>query len=240
MSFFSIKNFNLHIREKKILNDISFDLDKGEVLGIAGESGSGKSLTALSILNLLPNFSRKTGSIYFDNKCISDFTDKEMCKIRGKDISMIFQEPMTALNPLKSINEQVAEPLLIHSNHSKKEALEIATYYLEKVELPTNLLNDNVYPHELSGVQQQRVLIAKSLVLKPRIIIADEPTTSLDVTTQKGILDLLKNLVNQDGISLLLITHDLAVLAQCAHRVAIMKSGEILELGNLEKIFKTK
>ena len=192
MSFFSIKNFNLYIREKKILNDISFDLDKGEVLGIAGESGSGKSLTALSILNLLPNFSRKTGFIYFDNKCISDFTDKEMCKIRGKDISMIFQEPMTALNPLKSINEQVAEPLLIHSNHSKKEALEIATYYLEKVELPTNLLNDNVYPHELSGGQQQRVLIAKSLVLKPRIIIADEPTTSLDVTTQKGILDLLK------------------------------------------------
>ena len=240
MSFFSIKNFNLYIREKKILNDISFDLDKGEVLGIAGESGSGKSLTALSILNLLPNFSRKTGFIYFDNKCISDFTDKEMCKIRGKDISMIFQEPMTALNPLKSINEQVAEPLLIHSNHSKKEALEIATYYLEKVELPTNLLNDNVYPHELSGGQQQRVLIAKSLVLKPRIIIADEPTTSLDVTTQKGILDLLKNLVNQDGISLLLITHDLAVLAQCAHRVAIMKSGEILEIGNLEKIFKTK
>ena len=163
-----------------------------------------------------------------------------MCKIRGKEISMIFQEPMTALNPLKSINEQVAEPLLIHSNHSKKEALEIATYYLEKVELPRNLLNDNVYPHELSGGQQQRVLIAKSLVLKPRIIIADEPTTSLDVTTQKGILDLLKNLVNQDGISLLLITHDLAVLAQCAHRVAIMKSGEILEIGNLEKIFKTK
>ena len=111
MNFFSIKNFNLYIREKKILNDISFDLDKGEVLGIAGESGSGKSLTALSILNLLPNFSRKTGFIYFDNKCISDFTDKEMCKIRGKDISMIFQEPMTALNPLKSINEQVAEPL---------------------------------------------------------------------------------------------------------------------------------
>ena len=129
MSFFSIKNFNLYIREKQILNDISFDLDKGEVLGIAGESGSGKSLTALSILNLLPNFSRKTGFIYFDNKCISGFTDKEMCKIRGKDISMIFQEPMTALNPLKSINEQVAEPLLIHSNHSKKEAVEIATYY---------------------------------------------------------------------------------------------------------------
>ena len=240
MSILSIKDLNLYIREKQILNDISFDLNQGEVLGIAGESGSGKSLTALSILNLLPNYSRKNGSIYFDNKCIANFNDKEMCKIRGKDISLIFQEPMTALNPLKTIKEQVAEPLTVHGNCSKKKSLDIATYYLAKVELPRKLIFDNTYPHELSGGQQQRVLIAKSLVLKPRIIIADEPTTSLDVTTQKGILDLLKNLVNQDGISLLLITHDLAVLAQCANRVAIMQSGEIVEIGNLNKVFKAK
>ena len=240
MSILSIQDFNLYIREKQILHDISFDLNQGEVLGIAGESGSGKSLTALSILNLLPNYSRKNGFIYFDNKCISNLDDREMCKIRGKDISLIFQEPMTALNPLKTIKEQVAEPLLIHSNHSKKKSVDIATYYLAKVELPRKLITDNTYPHELSGGQQQRVLIAKSLVLKPRIIIADEPTTSLDVTTQKGILDLLKNLVNQNGISLLLITHDLAVLAQSADRVAIMKSGEILEIGDLKTIFKAK
>ena len=240
MSSLSIKDFNLYIREKQILHDISFELNQGEVLGIAGESGSGKSLTALSILNLLPNYSRKTGFIYFDNKCISNFTDKEMCKIRGKDISLIFQEPMTALNPLKTIKEQVAEPLLIHGNCLKKKSLDIATYYLEKVELPKNIITNNSYPHELSGGQQQRVLIAKSLVLKPRIIIADEPTTSLDVTTQKGILDLLKNLVYQNGISLLLITHDLAVLAQCANRVAIMQSGEIVEIGNLNEVFKAK
>ena len=240
MSILSIKDFNLYIREKQILHDISFDLNQGEVLGIAGESGSGKSLTALSILNLLPNYSRKNGFIYFDNKCISNLNDKEMCKIRGKDISLIFQEPMTALNPLKTIKEQVAEPLTVHGNCSMKKSLDIATYYLAKVELPRNLIVNNTYPHELSGGQQQRVLIAKSLVLKPRIIIADEPTTSLDVTTQKGILDLLKNLVNQNGISLLLITHDLAVLAQSADRVAIMKSGEILEIGDLKTIFKTK
>ena len=240
MSILSIKDLNLYIREKQILHDISFDLNHGEVLGIAGESGSGKSLTALSILNLLPNYSRKNGFIYFDNKCISNLDDKEMCKIRGKDISLIFQEPMTALNPLKTIKEQVAEPLMVHRNCSKKKSLDIATYYLAKVELPRKLITNNIYPHELSGGQQQRVLIAKSLVLKPRIIIADEPTTSLDVTTQKGILDLLKNLVNQNGISLLLITHDLAVLAQSADRVAIMKSGEILEIGDLKKIFKAK
>ncbi|MFL2801448.1 MAG: dipeptide ABC transporter ATP-binding protein [Paracoccaceae bacterium] len=240
MSILSIKEFNLFISEKLILNNISLDLNKGEVLGIAGESGSGKSMMALSILNLLPSNSRKNGFIYFENKCISNFSDKEMCKIRGKDISLIFQEPLTALNPLKTIKEQVAEPLLIHRNYSKKKSLDIATQYLEKVELPNNLTKDEIYPHEISGGQQQRVLIAKSLVLKPKIIIADEPTTSLDVITQKGILDLLKILVNKLGISLLLITHDLAVLAQCADRVAIMKSGEILETGNLENIFKNK
>ena len=240
MSILSIKDFNLYIREKQILNNISFNLNNGEVLGIAGESGSGKSLTALSILNLLPNYSKKNGYIYFDDKCISNFSDKEMCKIRGKDISLIFQEPMTALNPLKTIKEQVAEPLLVHENYSKKKSLDVATDYLKKVELPNNLMIDDVYPHEISGGQQQRVLIAKSLILKPRVIIADEPTTSLDVTTQKGILDLLKNLVNKEGMSLLLITHDLAVLAQFANRVAIMRSGEILEIGNLEKIFKAK
>ena len=134
MSILSIKDFNLYIREKQILHDISFDLNQGEVLGIAGESGSGKSLTALSILNLLPNYSRKNGFIYFDNKCISNFNDREMCKIRGKDISLIFQEPMTALNPLKTIKEQVAEPLMVHGNCSKKKSLDIATYYLAKVE----------------------------------------------------------------------------------------------------------
>ncbi len=240
MSILSLKDFNLYIGEKKILNKISFEVKKGEVLGIAGESGSGKSMTALSILNLLPSHSRKNGYIYFENKCISNFNDREMCKIRGKNISLIFQEPLTALNPLKTIKEQVAEPLMIHRSYSKKKSLEIATNYLKKVELPENLTIDDTYPHEISGGQQQRVLIAKSLILKPKIIIADEPTTSLDVTTQKGILDLLKNLVNNEDISLLLITHDLAVLAQCADRVAIMKSGEILEIGNLENVFKIK
>jgi len=240
MNILSVSNFSLTIKNQNILKNVCLSVAPGQIVGLAGESGSGKSMTALSILNLLPSYSKKYGKIFFKDSCISDFSDKEMCRIRGDKISLIFQEPLMALNPLKTIQSQVAEPLLIHKNYTKREANQVAADTLHRVGLPKHLLHRDVYPHEISGGQQQRVLIAKGFVAKPNLIIADEPTTSLDVTTQAGILKLLEDLVKSEGVSLLLITHDLAVLSQCAHRVAIMKSGEIVEEGETEEVFRQR
>jgi len=240
MNILSVSDFNLKIKGQEILKNISLNVESGQIVGLAGESGSGKSMTALSILNLLPSTSRKTGNIFFKDSCISDFSDDKMCSIRGDKISLIFQEPLTALNPLQTIQAQVAEPLLIHKNQTKREAYQLADETLHRVGLPRQLISRDVYPHEISGGQQQRVLIAKSFVLKPNLIIADEPTTSLDVTTQAGIIRLLEDLVKSDGVSLLLITHDLGLLSQCAHKVAIMKSGKIIEEGEIEQVFRQR
>ena len=240
MNILSVSNLNLSILEHKILKDVSLTVRKGEIVGLAGESGSGKSMTALAVLNLLPSTSKKSGRILFKEQCISHYSDAEMCSIRGDKISLIFQEPLTALNPLKTIKAQVAEPLLIHRKHTKSEAFELASETLNRVGIPIKLINRDIYPHEISGGQQQRVLIAKGFAVKPKLIIADEPTTSLDVTTQAGIIKLLENLVHEDGLSLLLITHDLAVLSQCAHRVAIMKAGTIIDEGKIEDVFRQR
>ena len=240
MNILSVSNLNLSILEHNILKDVSLTVRKGEIVGLAGESGSGKSMTALAVLNLLPNTCKKSGRILFKEQSISHYSDAEMCSIRGDKISLIFQEPLTALNPLKTIKEQVAEPLLIHRKHTKSEAFELASETLNRVGIPIKLISRDIYPHEISGGQQQRVLIAKGFAVKPKLIIADEPTTSLDVTTQAGIIKLLENLVHEDGLSLLLITHDLAVLSQCAHRVAIMKAGTIIEEGKIEEVFRQR
>jgi peptide/nickel transport system ATP-binding protein len=238
MTLLSVKNLSLKIDEKAILNNISFDIKRGEIFALLGESGSGKSMTAAAITKLLPDHSKMDGKILLENSDIANYSDKEMCKIRGSQISMIFQEPMTALNPLKTIGNQISETLRVHTAINKTMADEAAVKGLNRVGLNTNIISPHQFPHELSGGQRQRVMIAMAIVLKPKLLIADEPTTALDVKTQSEILTLLQDLVWEDRIALLLITHDLAIISKLSQRVAIMKDGEILDKGATSTVFK--
>ncbi len=237
MTLLTLQNVSLSINNKVILRNINFSLKRGEIFGLIGESGSGKSLSASTITQLLPDHSKVSGAIIFENKNILEKNEKEMNSIRGREISMIFQEPMTALNPLKTILDQVAETFQIHLNFSHKEARSKAIKGLIRVGLDTELISQNRYPHELSGGQRQRVMIAIAIALKPKLLIADEPTTALDVTTQSQILNLLKDLVNKEKIALCLITHDLPVISAMTDRLAIMKNGEIVEKGKTSSVF---
>ncbi len=231
------RNLSLSIRGHEIVRDVSLDLAPGEVFGLVGESGSGKSLTALSLMRLLPHGSALTGEVLFEGRDLLKLTERQMCAFRGDEISMIFQEPMTALNPVQSIGAQVAETLLVHGRASRREAERIAAERLARVGLGQLPLSR--YPHELSGGQRQRVAIAMAIALRPKLLIADEPTTALDVTTQAQILALLRGLVDDEGMGLLLITHDLAVVAGMAHRIAVMQRGKIVEQGETEEVFRT-
>ncbi|MGB0959365.1 MAG: ABC transporter ATP-binding protein [Halocynthiibacter sp.] len=233
----TLSNLSLSIHGTPILKNVSFDIPKGEIFGLVGESGSGKSLTSLAIMQLCPRGSTLTGGITFADQSLLDASEKDMCALRGNDISMIFQEPMTALNPVKTIGDQVAETLLIHGAATRKEAYGIAREKLTRVGLPEDEFPLTRYPHELSGGQRQRVSIALAIALRPKLLIADEPTTALDVTTQAQILDLLKDLVREENMSLLLITHDLAVVAGMADHIGVMKSGEIVETGPTKQLF---
>ena len=233
----SIKDLSLDIGGTKILHDIDMEVNGGEILGVIGESGSGKSMSALAIMQLAPGGAKINGSIKFDGKELLDLSEKQMCELRGSEIGMIFQEPMSALNPVKTIGEQVSETVLIHSNVSKNEARKIAREVLERVELPGDEFPLNRFPHQLSGGQRQRVVIAMAIAHKPALLIADEPTTALDVTTQAQILKLLEKLVEEDGMGLILITHDLAVVAGMADNVAIMQNGKVVEAGETIKVF---
>lgn len=237
MTLLKVENLNLSISGKSILNDISFDIESGRILGVVGESGSGKSMTALSIMQLLPIGSNWSGDIHFDGIDIKSQTEAELCDLRGNDVSMIFQEPMTALNPVKTIGDQVSESIRIHSGKSRAQANQLARQTLNRVELPEDEFPLTRYPHDLSGGQRQRVMIAMAIALQPKLLIADEPTTALDVTTQAEILELLKKLIKEDGLSLLLITHDLAVVAQMADDVLVMKDGIIVEQGSSFEVF---
>lgn len=237
MTLLKVQNLNLSISGKPILKDISFDIENGRILGVVGESGSGKSMTALSIMQLLPIGSNWSGDINFDDIDIKSQTEAELCDLRGNDVSMIFQEPMTALNPVKTIGDQVSESIRIHSGKSRAQANQLARQTLNRVELPEDEFPLTRYPHDLSGGQRQRVMIAMAIALQPKLLIADEPTTALDVTTQAEILELLKKLVKEDGLSLLLITHDLAVVAQMANDVLVMKDGIIVEQGSSFEVF---
>lgn len=237
MSLLNVKNLDLSINGKSILKDINLSAQRGHILGIVGESGSGKSMTAFTIMQLLPNGSQWTGEITLDGDNISSADEEDMCDIRGNDISMIFQEPMTALNPVQTIGEQVSETIRIHTGRSKSEAEKLARETLNRVELPEAEFPLSRYPHNLSGGQRQRVMIAMAIALQPKLLIADEPTTALDVTTQAEILELLKRLVKEDDLSLLLITHDLAIIAQMADDIAVMKDGQIVEQGSTDDIF---
>ena len=220
---------------------ISFDINRGETLAIVGESGSGKSVSALSILQLLPypNAKHPSGSIRMDGEEIIGAPKKLIQTIRGNRIAMIFQEPMTSLNPLHTIGKQVAEPLMIHRAYRKSEAYKAAKELLELVSLSEVTTRMNAYPHELSGGQRQRVMIAMALACEPDLLIADEPTTALDVTVQAQILTLLKKLKKKLGMSLLLITHDLNIVRQLADRICVMKDGIIIEQGIAKEIFES-
>ena len=224
--------------EVKALNGVSFSMNEGEVLGIVGESGSGKSVTAYSIMGLTAYPGKLIGgTIYFNGHQIEKMSEKEMRKIRGNEVSIIFQDPMTSLNPVYTIGNQITEVIRLHTGKSKKEAYDRAKELLELVGInePTKRLKQ--YPHELSGGMRQRVMIAMALACDPDILIADEPTTALDVTIQAQILELMQELRQKLGMSIIMITHDLGVVASMCERIAVMYAGHIVEYGTADEIF---
>lgn len=231
MSLLRITGLNLSIHKTSILRDVSLTVNQGEIVAVTGESGSGKSMTALAVMQLLPDLSTTSGSIQLDDTDLLTTSEADMCALRGSAIGMVFQEPMTALNPVKTIGDQVAETILIHKAMPPVRAKERAREVLARVGLPADKFPLGRFPHELSGGQRQRVVIAMAIALRPKLLIADEPTTALDVTTQAQILDLLKGLVKEDNMGLLMITHDLAVVADMADRIIVMRNGEIVETG---------
>jgi peptide/nickel transport system ATP-binding protein len=224
-----IGHLSVDIHGTPILRDVSLSIAEGEVFGLVGESGSGKSMTALALMGLLPDGAAATGAIRLDGTDLMEKSEAGWCAMRGNDIAMIFQEPMTALNPVQTIGAQVSETLTIHGATDRRAALRIARDRLDRVGL--SHIGLDAYPHELSGGQRQRVCIAAAIALHPRLLIADEPTTALDVTTQAQILELLRDLVAEENMGLLLITHDLAVVSGMADRIAVMRKGEIVETG---------
>ncbi len=235
----SIRDFHLDIGSVPIVRGVSLDLRPGEIFGLVGESGSGKSLTAFSTMRLLPNGWSTRGEILFDDKDILSLSEKAMCGLRGRQIGMVFQEPMTALNPVKTIGDQVSEGLRWHLNIDARAADARTRKLLHMVGLPPERFSPGRYPHELSGGQRQRIVIAMAIALKPRLLIADEPTTALDVTIQAQILALLKDIVKKQKMALLLISHDLAVVADMADRIGIMREGVIVETGPTARLFET-
>ena len=219
------------------VRDVSFSLDRGETLGLVGESGSGKSMTAMALMGLLPDNAELTGSIRFDGEELTSKPEREMRRIRGNRIGMIFQEPMTALNPVHSIGRQVAEPLLLHRGLSAAKARKESIALLDRVGIADAARRIDAYPHQFSGGQRQRVTIAMALACGPDVLIADEPTTALDVTVQRQILDLVRSLVAERGMALMLISHDLGVIAQNVGRTLVMYGGSVVESGPTESVF---
>ena len=238
MSLLSVENLTVTIGSMPILKGVSLSVERGAVLGLVGESGSGKSMTALSIMRLLPHQAVAGGRIVFDGTDLMALDERALCAHRGRTLGMVFQEPMSALNPVKTIGAQVAETVRVHARVSQANAAELAREALDRVGLPTARFPLDTYPHELSGGQRQRVVIAMATVLKPKLLIADEPTTAVDVTTQARILDLLRRLVAEDDVGLVLISHDLAVVADMADRIAIMRDGEVVEQGETIGLFR--
>ena len=221
------------------VNGVSFDIAPGETLGIVGESGCGKSVTSLAVLGILPRAGRVTsGSARFDGTELTTMSDSELRGIRGSQIAMIFQDPMTSLNPVLSIGRQIREPLETHLGLNKKAALDRATELLDQVGIPSPRSRLHDYPHQFSGGMRQRAMIAMALACEPKLLIADEPTTALDVTIQAQILDLLRTLVVESNTALILITHDLGVVAGMCERVAVMYGGMFMETGSTDQIFE--
>jgi len=222
----------------RAVNDVSFYLDRGELLGLVGESGCGKSITALSVMRLIaPPGKIVGGEIIFNGKDLLKLSDRDMRAIRGDDIAMIFQDPMTSLNPVYTVGEQIAEALRLHRNLSRKDAREAAIGAMREVAIPDPSRRVDDYPHQLSGGMRQRVMIAMALACDPKLLIADEPTTALDVTIQAQILELLDGLRKTRELAVLLITHDLGVVAEVADRVAVMYTGKIVEESPVKELF---
>ena len=242
MPLLEVKNLHTHFRTKKgtvrAVNDVSYSLEPGKTIGIVGESGSGKSVSAMSILRLLDsNGYIAEGEIYFEGRELTKLPMDEMYKLRGNAISVIFQEPMTSLNPVFSVERQLSEPFIIHQGMNKKQARAEALKMLYDVQIPNPEAVIKQYPHQLSGGMRQRVMIAMALACKPKILIADEPTTALDVTIQAQILRLMNDLQREKGTSILFITHDLGVINEMADDVVVMYCGQVVEQASAKMIF---
>lgn len=224
----------------RAVDGVNYAIAPGETLGVVGESGCGKSVTSLSIMRLVPSPPGKIvgGKVLFRGQNLLDLDEAEMRRIRGNEISMIFQEPMTALNPVYTVGNQIMETVMLHRGLSKAAAREHAIDMLEKVGIPSPSTRVDNYPHELSGGMRQRVMIAIAMSCDPTLLIADEPTTALDVTIQAQILDLIRKLQEEQGMSVLLITHDLAVVAETAHHVAVMYAGKVVEYADVHELFE--
>lgn len=231
-------NFGTYGGEVKAVRGVTFDLHKGETLAIVGESGSGKSVACKTIMRILSsNGYIKDGQILFDGKDLTKVSEKDMEKVRGKDIAMIFQDPMTSLNPTMTIGKQIMEPIIKHQGFSKEDARKRAIELIELVGISDAEKRFKQYPHQFSGGMRQRIVIAISLACNPKVLIADEPTTALDVTIQAQILELIKDLQEKTGVAVIFITHDLGVVANMADRVAVMYAGKIIEYGTSDDIF---
>jgi len=222
----------------RVVDNVSFELKQGETLGVVGESGSGKTMLALAIMRLLPAIAKPSGEIRLGDDNLLALSEAAMCNIRGGRIGMIFQEPMTALNPAQRVGAQIAEGLILHSGISQRAARSRAIELLERVRIPEAARRVDAYPHELSGGQRQRVGIAIALALKPQLLIADEPTTALDVTVQKEILDILDDLVTDMGMSLIFISHDIGVIGRIADRTLVMFGGRQMEQGPTAQVLR--
>lgn len=238
-----VQNLSIHFFTEegtvRAVENVSFEIYPGEILGLVGESGCGKSVTGLSLLKLIPIPPGQIvgGEIIFDGRSLLPLGEKEMEKVRGNDISMIFQEPMTSLNPVFTIGDQIMEAILLHQGLHKTEARKRTLEMLDRVKIPSPEKRINAFPHQLSGGMRQRAMIAMALSCQPKLLVADEPTTALDVTIQAQVLQLLKEIQREMGMSVLLITHDLGVVSEIADRVAVMYAGRIFEYGPIEAIF---
>jgi peptide/nickel transport system ATP-binding protein len=235
----SVTGLTIDLDGRRVVDGIDVEVADGARVGIIGESGSGKSLTALAILGLLPDGATVSGSIRWDGRELTALRDRELAALRGDEIGMVFQEPQTALNPIRTVGRQIAESIRIHQRGvSRAEAWARAVDEARRVRLPDPERIVRRYPHQLSGGQRQRVAIAMALACRPRLLIADEPTTALDVTIQAEILDLMHHLVDEDGMSLVFITHDLAVLSQIATEAVVLDEGRVVETGPLRTLLR--
>ncbi|MEZ5837202.1 MAG: ABC transporter ATP-binding protein [Geminicoccaceae bacterium] len=238
MTLLEIRDLGVRIGDVPILSNVSFSMECGSVLGLVGESGSGKSMTALSIMGLLPDRAVAGGSIRFDGSELLRLDERQRNAIRGRRIAMIFQEPMTALNPVMTVGRQIAEGMRLHRTVSEGRIAATVRAMMDRVGLPTSRFSPDLYPHQLSGGQRQRIMIAMALALEPDLLIADEPTTALDVTVQLEILKLIRDVVRERDMGLLLITHDLGVVAAMCERMMVMYAGQVVEAGGTDSVLK--
>lgn len=242
MAFLNVQDLSVTLNTangpQDVISHIDFSMDAGENLGIVGESGCGKSITALAVMRLLPPDAVVKGKIVLEGRDILTLDTKEMCRIRGHRIAMIFQEPMTALNPVKQIGDQILESIRLHLDLNKKQQLDRVNQLMDQVGLPVSRFPLNLYPHQLSGGQRQRIMIAMAIACNPSILIADEPTTALDVTVQEQILHLIRDLADELNMALIMISHDLGVIAQTTRTVMVMYTGGIVERGSTVNVFQ--